>query len=310
MQLERICLITNDVETTSLWNHCLSDKTGEKVLKIGMPKLLDLYEQCNVKSTFFFTGYIAEKFPDIVKMILPYGHEVACHAHSHHHERAFDKMSFEEQYRDLIRSKKILEDISGEEVISFRSPALRVNEFTPKALQKAGFKIDSSISSQRGDMIFSLGSRRKYKWLTAPRKPYFTSENELSIKGSSEVLEIPISAIILPFISTVMRISPNTFALLRHLLSLENKFTNKPLVFLIHPNELIEEKIEKSMISRRSKNLLSFMIKDRIKYRLKLKNLGDKTLDIYKKEIIALQKEGYKFINMRDYYNQVKRNKE
>jgi hypothetical protein len=73
------CLLTNDVETTSILNHCLSDKTGEKVLKEGMPVLLGLYEKYNVKATFFFTGYIAQKFPEIVKMILPGGHEVGCH---------------------------------------------------------------------------------------------------------------------------------------------------------------------------------------------------------------------------------------
>lgn len=39
------CLLTNDVETTSVWNHCLSDKTGEKVLKEGMPVLLELYQK-------------------------------------------------------------------------------------------------------------------------------------------------------------------------------------------------------------------------------------------------------------------------
>ncbi len=53
-----------------LLNHCLSDKTGEKVLKEGMPLLLELYSKYQIKATFFFTGYIAQKFPEIVKMII------------------------------------------------------------------------------------------------------------------------------------------------------------------------------------------------------------------------------------------------
>lgn len=56
------CLLTNDVETTSVWNHCLSDKTGEKVLKEGMPILLELYEKSNVKATFFLQVISRQNF--------------------------------------------------------------------------------------------------------------------------------------------------------------------------------------------------------------------------------------------------------
>ena len=52
MSKDRICLITNDVETTSILNHKLRDKTGEYVLSQGMPRLLDLYDQYGVKATF------------------------------------------------------------------------------------------------------------------------------------------------------------------------------------------------------------------------------------------------------------------
>ena len=47
-------IITNDVETTSIWHNKLRDETGYKVLKEGMPLLLDLYQKYNIKSTFFF----------------------------------------------------------------------------------------------------------------------------------------------------------------------------------------------------------------------------------------------------------------
>ena len=59
---QKFCLITNDVETTSILNHKLSDKTGEYVLKQRMPRLLELYANHNVKATFFFTGHIAKHF--------------------------------------------------------------------------------------------------------------------------------------------------------------------------------------------------------------------------------------------------------
>ena len=148
------CLITNDVETTSILNHRLSDKTGEFVLKEGMPRLLELYGKYNIKATFFFTGYIAKLYPEVVKMVQPFGHEIGSHGLSHKVENAFYVLSLREQIEHLKQSKAILEDISGEEVISFRAPAARVNNNIVIALEEAGFKIDSSISSQRLDMLF------------------------------------------------------------------------------------------------------------------------------------------------------------
>jgi len=174
------CLLTNDVETTSISNHCLSDKTGEKVLKEGMPVLLSLYKKYDIRATFFFTGYIAQKFPEIVRMILPYNHEVACHGLVHEAGKAFDVLTFDQQVEHLKKSKSILENISGKEVISFRAPALRVNQATPKALVATGFKVDSSIASQRADMMFSFGVMKKLNWLIAPRKPYMTSIDNLA----------------------------------------------------------------------------------------------------------------------------------
>ena len=74
-----IALITNDVETTSILNHKLRDKTGEYVLKQGMPRLLELYAQYNVKATFFYTGRIATLYPEVVKMAQTAGHEIGSH---------------------------------------------------------------------------------------------------------------------------------------------------------------------------------------------------------------------------------------
>ena len=148
-------LLTNDVETHSIYYNDLRDETGHQVYKQAIPYLLDLYEKKNIKSTFFITGHIAKLYPEVVKMIANKGHEIACHGLTHEVNMAFDTMSLEDQISHLKEAKKILEDISGKEVISFRAPALRVNKDTPRALEEAGFKIDSSISPQRLDFFFS-----------------------------------------------------------------------------------------------------------------------------------------------------------
>ena len=116
---DKYSLFTNDVETTSIWLNTLRDETGLKVLKEGMPALLDLYAKYNIKTTFFFTGYIAKLIPEVVKMILPFRHEVGSHGMSHLKENGFDVMPLKKQITHLKDSKKILEDISGEEVVSF-----------------------------------------------------------------------------------------------------------------------------------------------------------------------------------------------
>ena len=154
-------LITNDVETTSILNHKLSDRTGKYVLKQGMPRLLELYAKYDVKVTFFFTGHIATLYPDVVRLVQPFGHEIGSHGLTHEASQAFDILPLRTQIDHLKRSKAILEDISGEQVISFRAPAGRVNKNIITALVESGFFVDSSISSQRLDMFMSFGSQKK-----------------------------------------------------------------------------------------------------------------------------------------------------
>jgi len=104
---KKYCLLSNDVETTSIWHNALRDETGLKVLKEGMPLLLDLYEKYDIKTTFFFTGYIARLYPEVVKMVVPFGHEVASHGMSHIKSNGFDVMPLEKQIRHLKESKQI-----------------------------------------------------------------------------------------------------------------------------------------------------------------------------------------------------------
>ncbi len=301
----RYCLLSNDVETTSIWHNSLRDETGLKVLKEGMPILLDLYAKYNIKSTFFFTGYIAKLYPEIVKMILPYGHEVASHGMSHIKSNGFDVMPLEKQIRHLKESKSILEDISGQEVISFRAPALRVSQNTVLALEESEYKIDSSVASQRFDMFMSFGGLKKLNWLTAPRLPYRTSAESLFKKGNSSIIEVPLSATALPYVGTTMRIFPSITALQRRLLSLESKISGKPIVFDIHPNEFIDESDEERVLEKRASNPISSFLQDTLRSRLKVKNLGLSGSVIYEREIKFFASKGYKFSTIKDYCNKL-----
>ncbi len=302
MDNNKLLLLTNDVETTSIWHNSLRDETGIQVYKEGMPALLDLYAKYNIKSTFFFTGYIAKLIPDIVKMVQPYGHEIASHGLTHETQYSFDNLSLDDQIRHLIESKKILEDIAGDEIISFRAPAARVQKNTALALEETGFKVDSSISSQRFDFFLTFGNIKKLQWITAPRIPYYTSTNNIFKRGSGNILEIPISALIMPYIGTTLRLFPYLISVIRQFLHYENQINGKPILFLTHPNEFIDEERNDIKISRRGHSYLSYFLGDIIRHKLKTKNLGIKAIPLLEKEIIFFNNQNYKFITCKNFY--------
>lgn len=297
----KYCLWTNDVETQSIWFNCLRDETGLKVLQEGLPILLDIYAEFGIKSTFYFTGYIAKKFPGVVKAILPYGHEVGSHGLSHELDEAFDVLPYDQQINHLAMSKAILEDLSGQEVISFRAPALRVSKDTASALIETGYRIDSSVASQRFDMFLSFGSRKKLKWLTAPRLPYRVDKNDLFRRGDSKLVELPLTAIGFPYLGTTMRIFPSVTRLQRRIVDLESRFNSKPVVFDIHPNEFLNEENGKRTIERRSKNLVRYLMSDVLRGKLKVRNLGRKAIPLYRDEIAFYHKRDYEFVTAADY---------
>jgi peptidoglycan/xylan/chitin deacetylase (PgdA/CDA1 family) len=295
-------LITNDVETTSILNHKLRDKTAEYLISQGMPRLLDLYDAFNIKTTFFFTGYVAKLQPALVKMASAKGHEIASHGLRHTVDCAFDVLPLKTQIDHLQQSKKILEDICGHEVISFRAPAARANYDLPIALEESGYKIDSSVSSQRLDMMFSFGSIKKLNWLIAPRQPYFVKKDNIFRKGNSKILEIPISAFGFPYIGTFMRVNPTLNRLTRRFLYMETKITNRPITFLTHPNEFIDEDKETDVIERRGTNFISYLLGDVLRHKLKVRNLGAKALPLLKRELDFFAERDFNFVTCKKYY--------
>jgi peptidoglycan-N-acetylglucosamine deacetylase len=157
-------------------------------------------------------------------------------------------------------------------------------------------------------MVFSFGSMQKLHWITAPRKPYFTDPDKLWKKGSGDVFEIPVSSFGLPYIGTLMRISPVINKILGRTLHMESLLNKKPIVFLIHPNELITEELVQGKVSRRSTNINGYYLKDKLRRKLKLRNLGPEARVILEEELKFFLSKDYKFISMKDYYLEFKNN--
>jgi len=291
-------LMTVDVESFSIPLNRCDYETGKRVYEQGLPSLLDLFAKHDCECTFYFTGKMAEMFPEAVEMVRDAGHEIGCHGYDHSPQRAFDSLRYEEQVEELKRAKKVIEDVAGR-IESFRAPMLRINEDTVRALEETGFKTDSSVASQRFDGPFTFGSKKKLKWLLAPRRPYMISYDSVVKEGNSNILEIPISALFVPFIGTTMRISPFVTKLLRKFLFFESEKTGKPVVFLFHPNECLP--FNEISTTRRTNNPIEYIFADLIRQRMKLRNLGAVSLKLLDEILCDALDYGFEFVSVRDF---------
>lgn len=112
----------------------------------GVKCLLDLLEEKNFTATFFVLGNTAAAHKELVRLILARGHEVASHTMSH---EPLAGLSPGELERQLVQSKKLLEDIIGAPVLGFRAPNLSGYPDGPQffhMLQSAGYRYDSSYT--------------------------------------------------------------------------------------------------------------------------------------------------------------------
>ena len=208
------------------------------------------------------------------------------------------------QIEEIEKCKRIFKEHGCSEVKSFKSPELRINFETPKALEKTGFSVDCSVASQRFDGPFSYGTKFKKNWMFSPRKPYFMDINNPFRRGNSNILEIPISGFFLPYIGTFMRIQPKFFSYFEKALFKESEITGKPMVFIFHPNECIREKeVSRNYISRGS----SGFFRDRLRQDIKMKNLGINAIKLMERSLKRAKKHGFEFISAIKYKEKIHR---
>lgn len=145
------CVFSIDVED---WFHILDIPSTPPLtdwnslpsrVEINFLRLLDLFGQKEVHVTCFFLGWVAQKFPYLVREASRRGHEVASHGYAH---RLAYEMTPPEFFLDIWDTKKTLEDVSGHEVWGYRSPGFSVTERTPwffETLMEAGYRYDASV---------------------------------------------------------------------------------------------------------------------------------------------------------------------
>ncbi len=204
-------------------------------------RLLDLFDEHQVKATFFVLGWVAEREKGLVKEISDRGHEVASHGYSHQLVYNQTPEVFREE---TVRSKGILEEIIQSPVLGYRAASYSITDkslWALEILEELGFEYDSSIFPVHHD---------RYGIPDAPENPH-----KIKTKNGGSLIEFPLSAAtVLGFKLPVagggyFRLYP--YSLTKFGLNQINR-QKKPFIFYLHPWEIDPEqpKIDAGWLSR------------------------------------------------------------
>lgn len=193
----------------------------------NVDKILSLLHADGVKATFFTLGWVAERYPSLIRLIVMEGHELASHGYAHERATAQTRESF---LADVRLAKAVLEDTAGVEVNGYRAPSFSFgsdNAWAHDALAEAGYAYSSSVYPIAHD---------HYGIPDAPRFVF---------SHASGVLEIPVT--------TVRALGRNwpaggggyfrffPYALSRALIRRVNSRDGMPAIFYFHPWEIDPE---------------------------------------------------------------------
>ena len=190
----------------------------------NIDKILLLLNNGNTKATFFTLGWIAERYPKMIRKILAEGHELASHGYGH--ERV-SNLTREEFYQDVSRAKNLLEDIGGKVILGYRAPSFSIgnnNLWALEILEETKHIYSSSIYPVQHD---------HYGTPDAPRFIYKSYGGLVEIPPTTFRLferNIPASG------GGYFRLYP--YFLSKWMINQVNKKDNSPAVFYFHPWEI------------------------------------------------------------------------
>ena len=190
-------------------------------------RLLDIFDEFGVRSTFFVLAWVGERHPDLVRRIAECGHEVASHGYAHRLVYDQTRKAFRD---DVRRAKALLEDAAARPVVGYRAPSYSI---TPRSLWaidvliEEGYQYDSSIFPIRHD---------RYGIPVSDRRPYRINREAGSlteVPGSTTQLgplNLPVAG------GGYFRILPYWWT--RWGIDRVNRLEHRPAVFYLHPWEI------------------------------------------------------------------------
>ncbi|MXO53508.1 DUF3473 domain-containing protein [Erythrobacter pelagi] len=191
--------------------------------------VLDLFDACEVKATFFTLGWVAEREPGAIRAIVERGHELASHGYDH--ARVFT-MTREQFAADLAKTRAILEDAGGAPISGYRAPSFSIDARTPWAhevLAEQGYRYSSSVAPIVHD---------HYGWREAPRFAFRPVDG-------SELVEIPVTTAqigerrLAAGGGGFFRVLPYAFS--NWAIQRVNQRDERPAIFYFHPWEIDPE---------------------------------------------------------------------
>ena len=194
-------------------------------------RLLEIFALEGVHATFFVLGWVAQKFPTLVREICRAGHRIGCHGYAH---QVIYKGSDADFSRDVRRAKSLLEDLCGDAVKSYRAPSYSITERTLWALEilgEQGFEYDSSIFPIVHD---------NYGIASAPRFPHLEI-----LRNGCRIKEFPPSTVRLFGVNFpvagggYLRLVP--FSVTAWAIGRINQIERQPAMVYLHPWEIDPE---------------------------------------------------------------------
>ena len=190
----------------------------------NVQRLLALFNETGARATFFTLGWIAERYPQLVRDIVAGGHELASHGYGHQRASEQSRDVFAD---DVRRAKALLEDLGGQPVQGYRAPSFSIgmgNLWAFDVLLEAGYRYSSSVYPVQHD---------HYGMPDAPRFPY---------ESRPGLLEIPITTTRLLGRNLpaggggYFRLAP--YEVSRWALRRVNELDQRPAIFYFHPWEI------------------------------------------------------------------------
>ena len=148
-------------------------------VEANVERILLLLDDKGIHATFFTLGWIAERYPAMLRRVAAAGHEVASHGHAHLRASQQSRIEF---LHDVVLSKSILEQLTGQAVLGYRAPSFSIgadNLWAFDVLREAGYRYSSSIYPIRHDH-YGMPDAPRFAW--RPR-------------GAQGVLELPVSTV-------------------------------------------------------------------------------------------------------------------
>lgn len=129
----------------------------------NVERILALLERHEAKATFFTLGWLAERYPALIRRIADAGHEIASHGYGHQRASALTPEAFS---ADIVLAKAVLEDISGQAVHGYRAPSFSIGLGTLWAhdcIAEAGYRYSSSVYPVKHDH-YGIPDAPRFPW--------------------------------------------------------------------------------------------------------------------------------------------------